>query len=94
MEKDTSNVKPLGTETLETNVEGDYNKVSYYNLYSVEAREMARRIWGTETLIKAAEIIAFFYRMRAGLKENNSPDVEYAKEKNWLEWRDEISKLL
>ena len=43
------------------------NHPNHYNRYSVEAVEMARRIWGDEALITAAEITAFFYRMRMGL---------------------------
>ena len=44
------------------------NHPSHYNRYSIEAVEMARRIWGDEAMKTAAEITAFFYRMRMGLK--------------------------
>ena len=48
------------------------NHPNYYNRYSVEVIEMARRIWGDEAMKTAAEITAFIYRMRAGVKPDNS----------------------
>lgn len=60
------------------------NHPSHYNRYSVEAVEMARRIWGDEALKTAAEITAFFYRMRMGLKPDNSVQQELNKEEYWL----------
>lgn len=45
---------------------------------------MARRIWGDEKLKWAAEITAFFYRMRMGLKPENSVEQELNKEEFWL----------
>lgn len=60
------------------------NHPSHYNRYSVEAVEMARRIWGDEALKTAAEITAFFYRMRMGLKPDNSIQQELDKEEYWL----------
>ena len=62
------------------------NHPSHYNRYSIEAVEMARRIWGDEALIKAAEITAFFYRMRMGLKPENSVEQELNKENFWLDY--------
>lgn len=44
---------------------------NYYNRYSVEVIEMARRIWGDEAMKVAGEITAFIYRMRAGVKPDN-----------------------
>jgi hypothetical protein len=69
--------------------EETYEKVnhpSHYNRYSIEAVEMARRIWGDEALITAAEITAFFYRMRMGLKPENSVQQELDKEEFWLNY--------
>ena len=57
----------------------------YYKLYSVEAVDMARRIWGDEAVMKAAEITAFFYRMRMGYKPENSIQQEMTKERYWLD---------
>jgi len=62
------------------------NHPSHYNRYSIEAVEMARRIWGDEALITAAEITAFFYRMRMGLKPENSVEQELNKENFWLDY--------
>ena len=62
------------------------NHPSHYNRYSIEAVEMARRIWGDEALITAAEITAFFYRMRMGLKPENSVEQELDKENFWLDY--------
>lgn len=61
------------------------NHPSHYNRYSVEAVEMARRIWGDEKLKWAAEITAFFYRMRMGTKPDNSMEQELNKEEFWLD---------
>ena len=59
------------------------NHPSHYNRYTIEAVEMARRIWGDEAMKTAAEITAFFYRMRLGLKPENSVEQELAKEDFW-----------
>lgn len=62
------------------------NHPSHYNRYTIEAVEMARRIWGDEAMKTAAEITAFFYRMRLGLKPENSVEQELAKEDFWLSY--------
>lgn len=62
------------------------NHPSHYNRYTIEAVEMARRIWGDEAMKTAAEITAFFYRMRLGLKPENSVEQELAKEDFWLNY--------
>lgn len=67
------------------------NHPNHYNRYSVEAVEMARRIWGDEALKTAAEITAFFYRMRMGLKPENSVEQELAKEEFWLNYSKTLS---
>ena len=82
---------------LDTTEEGYemVNHPSHYNRYPIEAVEMARRIWGDEAIEKAAEITAFFYRMRLGLKPENSVKQEIAKEEFWLNYarsiRDQIN---
>lgn len=68
------------------------NHPSHYNRYSVEAVEMARRIWGDDALITAAEITAFFYRMRMGLKPENSVKQELEKEEFWLNYAKKIKE--
>ena len=62
------------------------NHPSHYNRYTIEAVEMARRIWGDEAMKTTAEITAFFYRMRLGLKPENSVEQELAKEDFWLSY--------
>ena len=62
------------------------NHPSHYNRYSIEAVEMARRIWGDEALITAAEITAFFYRMRLGLKPDVPVFQDIEKEEFWLNY--------
>lgn len=62
------------------------NHPSHYNRYSIEAVEMARRIWGDDAMKTAAEITAFFYRMRMGLKPENSVEQELDKENFWLNY--------
>ena len=55
------------------------NSPNHYNRYSVEAIEMAVRIFGKEKVAIACEIDAFYYRMRLGLKDDFKQDL--AKEK-------------
>ena len=66
-------------------MEDKINSPKYYNRYSVEVVEMARRIWGNEALFKAAEITAFIYRMRAGCKPDNPIELDFGKEAWWLD---------
>ena len=68
------------------------NHPSHYNRYPVEAVEMARRIWGDEAMYTAAQITAFFYRMRLGLKPENSVEQDINKEEFWLNYADKIAK--
>ena len=68
------------------------NHPSHYNRYSIEAVEMARRIWGDEAMRTAAEITAFFYRMRLGLKPDNSVEQELAKESFWLDYAKKLGE--
>ena len=67
---------------------------NHYNRYSIEAVEMARRIWGDDAMKTAAEITAFFYRMRMGLKPDNSVEQELAKETFWLNYAKKIEENL
>lgn len=62
------------------------NHPNHYNRYSIEAVEMARRIWGDEAVKTAAEITAFFYRMRLGLKPDVPVELDIAKENFWLNY--------
>lgn len=67
------------------------NHPNYYNRYSVEVVEMARRIWGDEAMKTAAEITAFIYRMRAGAKPDNPIGQDLAKEEFWLNYAKNIN---
>ena len=67
------------------------NHPNYYNRYSVEVVEMARRIWGDEAMKTAAEITAFIYRMRAGIKPDNPIEQDLAKEEFWLNYAKKIN---
>lgn len=62
------------------------NHPNHYNRYPIEAVEMARRIWGDEAMKTAAEITAFFYRMRLGLKPDVPVTQDLEKEEFWLNY--------
>lgn len=68
------------------------NHPDYYNRYSVEVIEMARRIWGDEAMRVAAEITAFIYRMRAGVKPDNPVGQDLDKEEFWLNYAKGLGK--
>lgn len=70
------------------------NHPSHYNRYPIEAVEMARRIWGDSAMKTAAEITAFFYRMRLGLKPENSVEQDLAKEEFWLDYARRIDEIM
>lgn len=69
------------------------NHPNYYNRYSVEVIEMARRIWGDEAMKTAAEITAFIYRMRAGVKPDNPVKQDLDKEEFWLNYAKKLQKV-
>ena len=89
--------KPLDNDIdrlLEERIKAKEEKVNhpnYYNRYSVEVVEMARRIWGDEAMEAAAEITAFIYRMRAGVKPDNPIEQDLAKEEFWLNYAKKIN---
>ena len=67
---------------------------AHYTHYSVEAFQMLERIYGKEFMPGFCEATALLYRLRAGLKENNSIEQEFAKERWWLNKRDYYKKEL
>ena len=89
--------KPLDNDIdrlLEERIKAKEEKVNhpnYYNRYSVEVVDMARRIWGDEAMKTAAEITAFIYRMRAGVKPDNPIGQDLAKEEFWLNYAKKIN---
>lgn len=66
---ETKNI-PVVIENRNTEPKELVNSPNHYNMYSVEAFEMARRIWGNEAVATTCEIDAFYYRMRLGHKDN------------------------
>lgn len=78
------------SETKQEQKSDAVNHPNYYNKYSVEVFEMARRIWGDKAMKTACEITAFIYRMRAGLKPDNPIEQDLNKESWWL---DKIKEL-
>jgi len=67
------------------------NSPKHYNLYPIEAIDMAVKIWGKEKVKDCAIITAFFYRMRLGLKDGI--EQELAKEKWWLDKYNELNSI-
>ena len=60
------------------------NHPSHYTMYDVEAIDMMVAIWGKEAVATYCKLAAFKYRMRAGLKESNPTEQDYAKERWYL----------
>ena len=53
------------------------NPPAHYNLYPIEAVDIAEMVFGTERMKHASSVIAFLYRMRLGLKyEDFYKDIE------------------
>ncbi len=76
-------IKHNDTSDLKFNKSNIFDHPKYYNKYSIEAVDMATKIWGKDAMRQCAEITAFFYRMRAGYKDNIVNDLN--KEKWWLD---------
>jgi len=68
----------------------DYINPQHYRHYSVETIDMMERIFGIEAVISYCELTAFKYRMRVGMKPDNSIEQDLAKEK-W--YKDRANKL-
>lgn len=68
------------------------NHPKHYNQYDIEVIDMMRKIWGDEDTIIFCRLNAFKYRMRMGLKPNNSIDQDLQKEKIYLNYIDEIRR--
>lgn len=67
------------------------NHPNHYNSYSLETIEMMRRIWGDEATAQWCEMTAFKYRMRVGLKPDNSIEQDLAKEQWYITKSNELS---
>lgn len=86
-EQGTSEEKESHTQEVS---EEKVNHPDYYNRYGIEVIEMARRIWGEDAMRTAAEITAFIYRMRAGVKPDNPIEQDLAKEEFWLNYANSL----
>lgn len=62
----------------------------HYNAYTVECIEMMRRIWGNERTAQWCEMTAYKYRMRVGMKPDNSIEQDLAKEQWYLSMAKEL----
>ena len=91
-EEDWANSQITTTRHGISNMEQQTQHPNYYNRYSVEVVEMARRIWGDEAMKVAGEITAFIYRMRAGVKPDNPAEVDFAKENFWLDYVKQLNE--
>jgi len=67
------------------------NHPNYYNSYPIEAINMAIKIWGVEKMIDVCYVTAFFYRMRAGKKDDINIDL--AKEQWWINKAKELEQI-
>jgi hypothetical protein len=64
----------------------DYvNHPSHYNLYDIEVVDMIAKIWGNKACADWCKITAFKYRMRLGLKPDNSIEQDLNKEAVYLD---------
>ena len=73
----------------------DYvNHPKHYMNYSIEVIEMFEKIYGVETTMKYCEMTALKYRMRLGLKPNNSIEQDLNKEKWYLNKMNELKNKL
>ena len=60
------------------------NHPTHYNKYDIEVIEMMRRMWGDEAVILWCRMTAYKYRMRMGLKPDNSFEQDLEKEEWYL----------
>ena len=67
------------------------NHPTHYNKYDVEVIDMMEKIWGTEQTAIWCKLTAFKYRMRIGLKPDNSIQQDIVKE-NW--YLDKYNQLM
>lgn len=65
---------------------------THYNHYGVETIDMMVSIWGKEKVADWCEMTAFKYRMRMGMKPDNSVQQDLDKEKWYLNKAKELRK--
>jgi hypothetical protein len=66
------------------------NSPSHYNNYSIEVIDMMEKIYGVQATIDFCEMNAFKYRMRLGLKPENSIEQDLKKEQWYLNKANEL----
>ena len=76
--------------SMEQNEMVDHPK--HYNNYGTEVIDMMVRIWGESCTARWCEMTAFKYRMRMGTKPDNDIQQDLAKEKWYLNKRDELER--
>ena len=76
--KDVDKIIELAKEILsgENQQKEQVNHPDHYNSYPIEVIDMMIHIWGHDAVKLFCEINAFKYRMRMGLKEYASQDLE------------------
>jgi hypothetical protein len=69
----------LGLESPEQPKKDMVNSPDHYTSFSVEVKDMMRRIWGDDAFAIHCEMCAFKYRMRAGMKDDATQDLRKAE---------------
>lgn len=68
------------------------NSPKHYNQYGMEVIDVIEKVFGKENTAMWCEITAFKYRMRMGLKPDNSVEQDLAKEKWYLDKAEELRR--
>lgn len=97
--KDLSSEQIQNIEDLFTNRKDDINYESvdspkHYNLYDTEVVKMMELIFGPEKTANWAQLNAFKYRMRMGLKPTAPMEEDFKKEQKCLKIYNELKKKL
>lgn len=74
--------------------QSNVNHPSHYNQYEYETITMMSRIWGVEAVKQWCTLTAFKYRMRMGLKDNNSIQQDFEKEQWYLDMARKLQTLI
>lgn len=82
---------PISEQELTDTIYEYVNHPTHYNKYDVEVIDMMEKIWGTEQTAIWCKLTAFKYRMRIGLKPDNSVQQDIDKE-NW--YLDKYNQLM
>lgn len=84
-----------GVKKLLNNTQYDsVNSPKHYNLYDTEVVKMMELIFGPEKTANWAQLNAFKYRMRMGLKPTAPMEEDFKKEQKCLKIYDELKKKL